>query len=126
MGPNRLVAWQRRAGMSGHVRVVAHKEKIDMADRCAVSAHSCDVVSHKVRWARWRLPLETGRLVCLKIFIFVTERWLETRSALVFEDFITFRRCRRSGTLGRRSGAWRRETPSTLTIERARGGCDAE
>jgi len=27
MGPNRLVAWQRRAGMSGHVRVVAHMEK---------------------------------------------------------------------------------------------------
>jgi len=60
MGPNRLVAWQRRAGMSGHVRVVAHMEKIDMADRCGVSAHSCDVVSHKVRWARWRLPLEIG------------------------------------------------------------------
>ena len=43
-GPNRLVAWQRRTGMSGHIRVVAHMEKIDMADRCAVSAHSCDVV----------------------------------------------------------------------------------
>ena len=34
MGPNRLVGWQRRAGMSGHVRVVAHMEKIDMTDRC--------------------------------------------------------------------------------------------
>jgi len=34
MGPNRLVAWQRRARMSGHVRVVAHMEKIDM---CRVS-----------------------------------------------------------------------------------------
>ena len=64
------------------------------------------------------------RRPCLKIF--VTERWRETGSALVFEDFITFRRCRRSGTLGRRRGAWRRETPSTLTIERARGGRDAE
>jgi len=68
MGPNRLVAWQRQAGMSGHVCVVAHMEKIDMADRCGVSAHSCDVVSHKVRWPRWRLPLEMGRLVCFKIF----------------------------------------------------------
>jgi len=27
MGPNRLVAWPRWAGMSGHVRVVAHMEK---------------------------------------------------------------------------------------------------
>jgi len=27
MGPNRLVAWHRRAGMSEHVRVVAHMEK---------------------------------------------------------------------------------------------------
>jgi len=43
----------------------------------------CDVVSYKVRWARWRLPLETGRLVCLIIYVFVTERWRETRSALV-------------------------------------------
>ena len=117
MGPNRLVAWQRRAGMSRHVCIVAHMEKIDMVDRCGVSAHSCDVVSHKVRPARWRLPRETGRLVCLKFFVFVTERWRETRSALVFEDFITFRRCRRSGTLGRRRGPWRRETPSPIVFD---------
>ena len=120
MGPNRLVAWQRRAGMSGHVRFVAHMEKIDMADRCAVSAHSCDVVSHKVRWARWRLLLETRQSVYLKIFVFVTERWRETRSALVFEDFIRFRRCHRSDTLTQRRGARRRETLSTVTVERWR------
>ena len=84
MGPNRLVDWQRRAGMSGHVRVVPHMEKIDMADRCAVSEHSCDVVSHKVRWARWRLPLETGRLVCLKIFGPSEGRATVKRSSVVF------------------------------------------
>ena len=27
MGPNRFVAWQRREGMPGHVRIVAHMEK---------------------------------------------------------------------------------------------------
>ena len=57
--------------------------------------------------------------MCLKIFVFVTERWRKTRSALVFEDFITFRRCRRSGTLGRRRGTWRRETRSSVVFERS-------
>ena len=62
MWPNRLVAWQRRAGMSGHVCVVAHMEKIDMADRCGVSAHSCDVVSHKVRWSRLEVTAIDGTI----------------------------------------------------------------
>ena len=31
-------------------------------------------------------------------------------------SFITFCRWHRSGTLGRRRGAWRQKTPSTLTI----------